>query len=182
MAGKFSPSELTSGMTMGVEFLSKFQKAIVKNGGSPLLIWFMTLPKSEEKLDELARLAVAQHFPVPVSLIRRLTRERSKKKYDGRYVISDENFFWNILLLDELFGIPSICWSKDEDQKVPDELEAQILNKALESPLMVDHAGEKYVVTCLISDGGAELLPGEVLTEGLYTLTIAPAKYFDLDA
>ncbi len=59
-----SPGYLMAGMAMGVDFLSQFQKRIIANGGSPLLLHHMSLPVNAEKLDNLAKMAIEQHFQV----------------------------------------------------------------------------------------------------------------------
>ena len=175
---KYNSSALTSGMTMGVDFLSQFQKRIVANGGSPLLIHHMTLPASAEKLDKLAKLAVAQHFPVPRSEIEREAYEKSLEQYDRETAENDKYHWWDIVGLKHRYGIPSVVFGGDDNPLIPKEIKEQICGKVLPYPPIIIFEGENHILISILASPHPEI---ENAYGEIDIMSIAPAKYFDLE-
>jgi len=178
---KKSPSDLMAGMTMGVDFLSKFQERIMANGGSPLLLRHMTLPDNASKLDELARFAISQHFPVPRSEIERRAYEESSRQFDYVEAFeSDRHYLWGILDLTKDYGIPIDQMGDQNGTSIPSEVRSQIEGKPLSYPLVIDMKGERYVVVALYLEEEPNPIPG-MIPKKVDTLFLSLVKYFDLE-
>lgn len=176
-----SPAYLMAGMAMGVDFLSQFQKRIVANGGSPLLLHHMSLPGNAKMLDALAKIAIAQHFRVPRTELERRAAEASRAQFGDGHVESDKRFFWSILHLDKEYGIPCRTFGEDgtdEPMPIPKELREQIEDRPLVYPMIVNFEGELHVVVCLLDMTSPQV--GDVIND-LMGITVAPTKYFDLE-
>lgn len=168
-----------SGMAAGTEFLSQFYKRILANGGSPQLIHHMTLPRSAERLDELAKFAVSQHFPVPRSELEKKAYEFALEEFGEELAENDQYLFWNYVDLDESYGIPVTVFGEGYNGiAIPDGVRKQIEGKPLPYPLVVDMNNEKYVVVGLYLVGD-DPEAGDIVGE-IDHLYLAPAKYFDL--
>jgi hypothetical protein len=165
---------------MGIDFLVKFRDRIAANGGSPLLIHHMTLPKGEKLLDDLAKAAVAMRFPVPLTYIEGLAAAKSCE--EGGPVESDRHYFWAIIDIEKSLGIETIQLSDGADPgpPIPQEIIDQIVGKPLPYPLIVIYRGEPYVVVALYSDDESEPNIGDVW-KTVSSVGLAPAKYFDLE-
>jgi len=184
---KKDPNCLTSGMTMAVDFLSQFHKRIVANDGSTLLIHHMTLPASAEKLDELAKFAVSQHFPVPRSELESRARKQASEEWDNPEVHEEvSRFFWDILDLEREYGIPTKRFGRkyfegaERDGPIPNEVIKQLSSKIVKYPLILHFVDEPHVVVAI--NAGTKV--GDELRsfgdEDDY-VHLAPAKYFDLE-
>lgn len=185
MASKFDSSQLTSGMTMGINFISALTKKLVEHGGNPLLIHQLTLPSGEERLDAIAKTIVAMHFPILRSQIEATTLEIARHNYpdDPEYQESDSKYAWGLVELEKTYGIPEVEFGDhdQDDPPIPDEVRKQILHKPLAYPLVIDYQGVPYVLTWLNTGRtDSNPLPGQVL-EYVDRIGMAEAKYFDLD-
>jgi hypothetical protein len=186
MSSKKDPGNLMAGMAMGVDFLSKFQKAIVASGGSPLLLRHMSLPANESKLVEVAVYAMSLHFPVPRSELERLAFEYSMEDNDDDETLakSDCRYWWNCLDLESKYGIPVLTFWGDPiggTPLIPDEVRAQLDGKPLTYPFVITWEGEKYVVVELALGGEYELPTTGVVPSSIAQMQVAEAKYFDLE-
>jgi hypothetical protein len=184
----FRPSELMAGMMAGTVFLSEFNKRLLANGGSPQLIHHMTSLVSAAKLDELAKFAVSQHFPVPRSAMEEQAQAASVHEFNSpEGVESDKRFCWDIGQALDRYGIPVVSFStypfSDGTQDrpclpFPDEVCTQLEGVPIAYPLLLTYRGEPHVVVY----SRDVLKTGSVISPGsLDHLRIAPAKYFDLD-
>jgi len=181
MSKKYDGSALMSGMAAGTEFLSQFYKRILANGGSPQLIHHMSLPASAEKLDELAKFAISQHFPVARSEIEKAAFDYAIKEFSNWEIAeNDKRYCWGYAGLPENYGIPTIAMGEDYNGiPIPIEVREQIEGKPLPYPLVVTLDSQQYVVVmlCLSGDDPEEgIVPGEI-----DHVFLALAKYFDLE-
>lgn len=189
MSSKFEPQALCAGMRVGVEFLSQFVKSLKNNGGHELLLWLMALPKNAQKLEELAKFAVAQYYPIPRKLIEQLAGEESDEALrdegledDDRAEIvkSDMRYAWGGVL--GRFEVPVDYF---EWPMIPEEISAQIVGQPLQYPHVITYANEPHIVISIYYEGGLgkgnRPHPGLVYDDGISSLGIVPAKYIDLD-
>jgi hypothetical protein len=178
-------------MALGVDFLSRFQSAIERQGGSPLMIRHMTLPQSAEKLEDLAQIAVGMHFPVPRSEVERFVVARGKKEgFTDAEIASDRLFNWGLADLEERYGVPGICFINDKSDEdsdpVPIEIVEQIVGKPLQSPLLVSYEGKQYIAIQIVGEGETAnnkfcLAVGDIF-ESLESITLSEARYFDFNS
>lgn len=189
MSSKKDPLAICAGMTLAVDFLSRFQSAIERQGGSPLMIRHMTLPQSAEKLEDLARMAVAMHFPVPRSEVERFVVTRGKREgFTDAEIASDKLFNWGLADLEERYGIPDIAFNNDESDEdydsVPIEIVGQIVGKPIQSPLLVSYEGKQYLAIQVVGETAGNkfcLSVGDVF-KSLESITLSETRYFDLNS
>ncbi len=188
MSSKFEPQALCAGMRVGVEFLSQLSKALEKNGADIHMIRFMTLPQNAGKFEEWVKFGIKQLYPVPRSLIEEMVAEYLRNDPDEdsesliEYMESDQTYWWDKIDLEATFGIPTVCI----EEPLPHTIRGQILGVPLGKPHIVQYASEPHVVVHIYYEGnatprGGRPLPGMVYKDEPSSLTLAPAKYFDLE-
>jgi len=134
---------------------------------------------------QLAKLIVQSPWKVPRTLIEKLAVDMSRIA-SRDHLEHDRRFLWDIIDLKRNFKIPVIAfsdnWQMDTITPIPQKLVRQLRNMEIEYPLMVAWNNEPHVVVRYSTESGEELQIGQRHDNlDLVGLSLAPAKYFDLE-
>ncbi|MEK7551962.1 MAG: hypothetical protein AAB534_00950 [Patescibacteria group bacterium] len=181
MASKNSSSSLVSGLGMAMVFIQALVNEIVRLGGFEEMLHFLTSERGKDIVTKLAQVIVDSPWRVPRTLIEKLAREKSAKEYEDAAEY-DSRFWWNILDLESTFKIPVIrfdpsCGSPPPPEKILDQLRG----KEICYPLIVEWEGEPHVVVSIGHGYDMEVGVKHPDDFGLEYISLAPAKYFDLE-
>ncbi len=187
MPAKKSPSMLADGMGMGMAFVQLLVNELVAQGGFEEMLHPLTSERGQQIIRQVAKLIIESGWRVPRTLVERLATEKSRNELgvsgDIRFIEWDKHFEWNSLDLKKAFGIPVFSFSYESGsphQPVPFEISEQIVGKRIEYPLLVQWAGQPHVVVNLFVESD-DLEIGKVFGGKLLNMSLAPAKYFDLE-
>lgn len=185
MATKNSTSDLISGLGMAMSFLQRLVNEITKQGGYEEMLHVLSTDQGKTTLEEVAKVIVKAQWKVPRSLIERLAGEVSLQAFaDGAYVEHDSYFSWETVGLEEQFGIPVVRFAGNNERglaPIPTVIWEQLKTKEVTHPMILDFNGEPHVVVGVTIDGEGHWRIGELASGPYDTLSISPAKYFDLN-
>lgn len=180
MATKNSSSVLVSGFSMGMAFIQFLVNEIVALGGFEEMLHPLTREHGRPIVKKLAEVIVKSEWRVPRSLMERLAATESMRQWGTVYQEDDRFFFWDIVGLTKRFGIPVVAFNNDcGDKPIPAEITEQIKGKVVTYPMVLIWDREHHIVVSVSSNGPWKL--GEVNSDSLIAIKLAPSKYFDLE-
>jgi len=184
MSSKNSPSQLVSGLGMGMAFLQALINEVRALGGFDEMIHYLSTERGLPTVKALAEVIVKSEWRIPGSLLQRLAneyyREYGEDQYVGPIVISDGYFRWGVIL-DNLM-VPSLAFGPVPIQPapIPEEIKKQIVGVPLRYPMLVNYEGREYAV-CMIVGPEDETEIGKPYFTGDRDeeIGLAETKYFD---
>ena len=168
---------------MAMQIIQKLINAIVEKGGDPELLYCFCSehPLAGTTINAIAQSIIDAKWPIPRSLVERLAEEKSRFLHDPGAAAKDRKWYWNIIDLEEKFGIPVLMFSNDNPEfpAIPTEIQKQLVGKRVTYPLYVQWEGAEHVVV----DQALGIEEGEVLTDKYFkdgNIGISPADRFDM--
>jgi hypothetical protein len=175
---------------MAINLLDVLREEIVKAGGYPEMLHFLTKDYARPIAAKIAEVIVKSEWRVPWSLIQRLAKEKVGRTTDPEHYEHDCAFWWGSLAeIEDNFGIQEEIFTLEADQHgqphyhdVVPEIHEQIAGKRLSSPFFVQWNGERHVVTYLdvLRVDGREPKVGDQAKE-VIQVRIAPASRFNFE-
>jgi hypothetical protein len=174
--------QMIRGMGMGARLITLLIDEVEKQGGSDEMLHFLTIERGRENLEKIAAFIVSLEWRVPLSVVKALVRKHSD---DDRYVDSDEQFYWSLVL--RRLGIPYVCFNSEagaeENWPFPQQLRDLLDGKELVPNMPVEWEGEPHVLAGFAQFDKPVPETGQIIDfDDIHFVHLAPTRYFDFDS